>query len=135
MTNKYGIQKIPDVFQCTDYREKYWGWIKTCTATEDFTLKHIFMNKGSQSSLEYHVKKDENYYILSGEIQVGIRIGRAENKAIILTEGEVFHIPPGLMHMRIALNIIITFHFPGYYISKTCKILLKKERILYQNIL
>ena len=40
MTNKYGIQKIPDVFQCTDYREKYWGWIKTCTATEDFTLKH-----------------------------------------------------------------------------------------------
>jgi len=104
MTNKYGIQKIPDVFQCTDYREKYWGWIKTCTATEDFTLKHIFMNKGSQSSLEYHVKKDENYYILSGEIQVGIRIGRAENKAIILTEGEVFHIPPGLMHMRIALE-------------------------------
>ena len=64
MTNNYGIQNIPDVYQCTDYRDKYWGWIKTCTATEDFTLKHIFMNKGGQSSLEYHVKKDENYYIL-----------------------------------------------------------------------
>ena len=46
MTNEYGIQKLPDIHQCTDYRDKYWGWIKTCTATEDFTLKHIFMNKG-----------------------------------------------------------------------------------------
>ena len=62
------------------------------------------MIKGSQSSLEYHVKKDENYYILSGKLQVGLRIGRAENKAIIVNEGEVFHIPPGLMHMRIALE-------------------------------
>ena len=63
MSNSYGIQKIPNVYQCTDFRKKYWGWIKTCSATEAFTLKHIFMYRGSQSSLEYHVKKDENYYI------------------------------------------------------------------------
>ena len=66
MPNSYGIQKIPNIYHCTDFRKKYWGWIKTCCATEDFTLKHIFMYKDSQSSLEYHVKKDENYYILSG---------------------------------------------------------------------
>ena len=55
MSDLYGIQKIPEVYQCTDYRDKYWGWIKTCCATNDFTLKHIFMHKDSQSSLEYHV--------------------------------------------------------------------------------
>ena len=104
MIELYGIQEIPDIYQCTDFRDKYWGWIKTCAATEDFTLKHIFMMEGKQSSLEYHVKKNENYYILSGKLQVGLRIGRAENKSIILNEGEVFHIPPGLMHMRIALK-------------------------------
>ena len=104
MNNIYGLQNIPEMQKCFDYRDKYWGWIKTCTATENFTLKHIFMNKGGQSSLEYHVKKDENYYILSGKLQVGLRIGRAENKTITLNEGDVFHIPPGLMHMRIALE-------------------------------
>lgn len=104
MTDKYGIQKIPEVYQCTDYRDKYWGWIKTCCATNDFTLKHIFMYKDSQSSLEYHVKKDENYYILSGKLKVGLRIGRAENKEVILNEGNIYHIPPGLMHMRFAIE-------------------------------
>lgn len=104
MTDKYGIQKIPEIHQCTDYKDKYWGWIKTCSATNDFTLKHIFMYKGSQSSLEYHIKKDENYYILSGRLKVGLRIGRAENREVILNEGNIYHIPPGLMHMRIALE-------------------------------
>ena len=104
MSDLYGIQKIPEVYQCTDYRDKYWGWIKTCCATNDFTLKHIFMYKDSQSSLEYHVKKDENYYILSGKLKVGLRIGRAENKEVILNEGDVYHISPGLMHMRCAIE-------------------------------
>lgn len=104
MPNSYGIQKIPNIYHCTDFRKKYWGWIKTCCATEDFTLKHIFMYKNSQSSLEYHVKKDENYYILSGKLKVGLRIGRAENKEVILNEGDVYHISPGLMHMRFAIE-------------------------------
>ena len=33
-----------------------------------------------------------------------MRIGRAKNKSIILEKGDIFHIPPGLMHMRIALE-------------------------------
>ena len=104
MSDLYGIQKIPEVYQCTNYKDKYWGWIKTCCASNDFSLKHIFMHKDSQSSLEYHVKKDENYYILSGKLKVGLRIGRAENKEVILNEGDVYHISPGLMHMRFAIE-------------------------------
>ena len=55
------------------------------------------MKAGTQSSMEYHVKKDEYYYIQSGKLKVGMRIGRAKNKSIILEKGDVFHIPPGLM--------------------------------------
>ena len=25
MTDLYGIQEIPEIYQCTDYRDKYWG--------------------------------------------------------------------------------------------------------------
>jgi mannose-6-phosphate isomerase-like protein (cupin superfamily) len=62
------------------------------------------MKKGSQSSLEYHVVKDEFYYIYSGRLKLGTRIGRGENTSIMLEKGDVYHIPPGLMHMRIALE-------------------------------
>ena len=69
---------------------KYWGYITTVFATEDFTLKEVFMKAGTQSSMEYHVKKDEYYYIQSGKLKVGMRIGRAKNKSLILeAEGRI----------------------------------------------
>ena len=33
-----------------------------------------------------------------------MRVGRAKNVSIILEAGDVYHIPPGLMHMRIAIE-------------------------------
>ena len=105
--NSYGRQDLPPVLKCEEKRDKYWGYITTVFATEDFTLKEVFMKGGTQSSMEYHVNKDEYYYIQSGKLKVGMRIGRAKNKSIILEAGDVFHIPPGLMHMRIALKILL----------------------------
>ena len=102
--NSYGRQELPPVMKCLEKRDKYWGYITTVFAAEDFTLKEVFMKAGTQSSMEYHVRKDEYYYIQSGKLKVGMRIGRAKNKSLILEKGDVFHIPPGLMHMRIALE-------------------------------
>ena len=102
--NSYGRQDLPPALKCEEKRDKYWGYITTVFATEDFTLKEVFMKGGTQSSMEYHVNKDEYYYIQSGKLKVGMRIGRAKNKSIILEAGDVFHIPPGLMHMRIAIE-------------------------------
>jgi len=102
--NSYGRKDLPPVLKCDEKRDKYWGYITTVFATQDFTLKEVFMKGGTQSSMEYHVNKDEYYYIQSGKLKVGMRIGRAKNKSIILEAGDVFHIPPGLMHMRIAIE-------------------------------
>lgn len=104
MDRTYGIQKIPDILRADEKEEKYWGWIQTIEANEDFTLKRIFMKKGSQSSMEYHIKKDEKYFIEKGHLKLGLRIGRAKNVALCLKEGDKYHIPPGLMHMRIAIE-------------------------------
>jgi mannose-6-phosphate isomerase len=101
---KYGIQDLPPVLKSAPTIEKYWGNITSVYADENFTLKNIFMKARTQSSMEYHVKKDEYYYILSGKLKVGLRIGRAKNTSVILNQGDVFHIKPGLMHMRIALE-------------------------------
>lgn len=102
--NNYGRKNLPPILKSQEKISKYWGYIKTVFATEEFTLKEVFMKANTQSSMEYHIKKDEYYYIQTGKLKVGMRIGRAENKSIILNKGDVFHIPPGLMHMRIAIE-------------------------------
>lgn len=107
MDNKekiYGRQNVPEIIKTGPILEKYWGTIQNIFANEDFTLKVVFMKASTQSSMEYHIKKNEYYFIKSGLLKLGLRIGRAKNISVILKAGDVYHIPPGLMHMRIALE-------------------------------
>ena len=104
---KYGITELPKKASPLKKVENYWGHMTTLFEGDNYTVKRIFMNEGTQSSLEFHVKKRESYYIESGTLKVGVRIGRAENKSLILNEGDVFHIYPGLMHMRIAMTDVV----------------------------
>jgi mannose-6-phosphate isomerase-like protein (cupin superfamily) len=86
-----------------DVREKYWGRIETILGG-DVAAKRIFVRKGGQSSLEYHVQKSESYYIHSGLLKVGLRIGRAENRSIQMMAGQSYDVSPGVMHMRMGLE-------------------------------
>ncbi len=100
---KYGIQDIPST-EHPPIMQKYWGSISTLHSDDNMCVKHIKMNAGEKSSLEYHCKKEEWYYVLSGELLVRMRIRRAENVNITLYPGSVYHIPVGLMHQRQALK-------------------------------
>ena len=99
---KYGRQELPSVTEPVKFVEKYWGNMTTIFEDDVRSVKRIFMKAGTQSSMEFHLRKKEMYYIESGELKVGVRIGRAKNKSVTLKKGDVFHIEPGLMHMRIA---------------------------------
>jgi mannose-6-phosphate isomerase-like protein (cupin superfamily) len=95
---------LPSIGQpTTDVREKYWGRIETILS-EEVAAKRIFLRKGGQSSLEYHVEKSESYYLHSGLLKVGLRIGRAENRSIVIAAGQSYDVRPGVMHMRIGLE-------------------------------
>jgi mannose-6-phosphate isomerase len=107
----YGIKDIPKAYRSEKFVEKYWGNMQTLFDKEDHTIKRIFMKANSQSSLEYHVKKKETYFIESGKLKVGIRIGRAKNKSFIMSKGDMFDIQPGLMHMRIALEDTVIIEY------------------------
>ena len=108
---KYGRQELPPVEKPIKTVEKYWGKMDTLFENDQYTVKRIFMRAGTQSSMEYHVKKQEAYFIESGELKIGTRIGRAKNTSLVLNKGDVFHIPPGFMHMRIALQDTIIIEF------------------------
>ena len=109
--NKYGRQTLPPIMKPLKSLEKYWGNICTLFENDSYTVKRIFMKKDTQSSMEYHIKKEESYYIESGRLKVGTRIGRAQNTSLILEKGDVFHIPVGFMHMRIALEDTVIIEF------------------------
>ena len=107
----YGRKHLPEIQKIVKNVDKYWGNMKTLFENDLYTVKRIFMKKGTQSSMEYNVKKEESYYIESGQLKVGTRIGRGENTSITLNEGDVFHIPVGFMHMRIALEDTVIIEF------------------------
>ncbi len=86
-----------------DRRTKYWGTIETIIS-RDFAGKRIALAAGGQSSLEFHIGKRETYFIHSGAVKVGLRIGRGENRSVLLREGDCFDVQPGLVHMRIGLE-------------------------------
>ena len=100
--NKYGIRELPAIEKVVKEENKYWGYMSTLFDQDGYSIKKIFMRAGTQSSMEYHVHKKESYYIERGQLKLGLRIGRGENKSLILNAGDVVHIPVGLMHMRMA---------------------------------
>ena len=104
MDNEYGHTDIPPILKPLDIREKYWGKITSVCTLENCTLKVIDMKANTQSSLEFHTQKDETYYILSGKVKLGIRYGRGQNKSVLLEKGDVYHVPKGVMHMRMSLE-------------------------------
>ena len=108
---KYGRQELPPITDPIKEVKKYWGDMKTLFENDQYTVKRIFMRSGTQSSMEYHVVKKEAYFIESGTLKIGTRIGRAKNTSFILKQGQIFHIPPGFMHMRIALEDTVIIEF------------------------
>ena len=96
---------LPHIGQpTTDVRSKYWGRIESIVSDDEIAAKRIYVQTGGQGSLEYHVEKRETYYIHSGKVKVGLRIGRAENRSIVMTPGESYDVRPGVMHLRIGLE-------------------------------
>ena len=83
-------------------KKKYWGYIKNIFNQNNSCAKEIYMKKNTQSSMEFHIKKKESYYIYDGELDIGLRYSRAKQKITKLKKNNVFKMLPGTMHMRMA---------------------------------
>ena len=100
---------------------KPWGyekWIAPGKPSFKYALKEIFLKKGRKSSLQFHEKKEETNYILSGrgilhysdkkinfkkfkKNEFNSKFKRELKKSIkkkILKKGIVFHIKPFYLH-------------------------------------
>ena len=68
------------------------------------TLKMLTLKKGSKGGLQYHHKKNECGYLLSGKLKIKYLTKKGILKEKILKSGSVFYIPPGAVHQEYAIT-------------------------------
>ena len=98
-----------------DYKfvPKGWGFEKWICNNEKYCGKLLFIAKGKKISWHFHKLKDEHFYINKGSVKIlygdhkNINLATSET----LKQGDVFHVPVGMIHRLIALEDTEVFEF------------------------
>jgi quercetin dioxygenase-like cupin family protein len=103
-TGPVGIRTVP----------KPWGHETIWAVTPDYVGKILHIKAGQALSVQYHNKKDETVYLLSGELVYRVQEGDARSAAkpvkwdamkdVKLKQGEAFRIAPGTVHQMEAIT-------------------------------
>ncbi len=84
---------------------KPWGYEKIWAHSERYLGKILHINAGHELSVQYHNKKDETVYLLSGQIIYRVqRNGDEVLDDVHLQVGEAFRIIPGTIHQMVAVT-------------------------------
>jgi mannose-6-phosphate isomerase len=76
---------------------KPWGHELIFAETERYAGKILHLEPGHSLSLQYHERKDETVYVLSGEVYLSLEVD-GEMRERKLGPGEALRIPPGARH-------------------------------------
>ena len=84
---------------------KPWGHETIWAYTDRYVGKILHINAGGELSVQYHHKKDETVYLLSGNISYRVqREGSNRLDDVQLRVGESFRITPGTIHQMVAIT-------------------------------
>ncbi len=81
--------------------DKPWGYELWWAVTDHYVGKLIHVNQGHSLSLQYHVKKHESMYLLSGEAELWL-----DGSKRPFHPGEAVVIPPPTQHRLTAITDI-----------------------------
>ncbi len=84
--------------------EKPWGYEIRWAVTDRYLGKILHVNKGEALSLQYHERKDEYQYVITGciDIETGGPDGTLAKHR--MSAGDTLHIRPGMRHRITALE-------------------------------
>lgn len=84
--------------------DKPWGYELRWAVTDRYLGKILHVNQGEALSLQYHERKDECQYVVSG--CVDIELGGADGalSARRMRAGDTLHIQPGTRHRITAVE-------------------------------
>jgi mannose-6-phosphate isomerase len=84
--------------------DKPWGHELIWAHTERYVGKLLHIKEGHALSLQYHQRKDETIFLLSGRLRFEHFRDGEPAQVRELVAGEAFHITPGLRHRMVALT-------------------------------
>lgn len=82
---------------------KPWGHEIIWAHTDRYVGKVLHINAGHALSVQYHERKDETVYLLSGELIYWVKTD-GEMRDMKLEVGEAFRITPGTVHYMEAVS-------------------------------
>jgi mannose-6-phosphate isomerase-like protein (cupin superfamily) len=88
--------------------EKPWGHEVIWAETDRYVAKVLVILAGQRLSRQYHERKDETFFVESGEMDLEIGQG-ADMKTLRLGQGRSFHCPPGTIHRMVAATDVRVF--------------------------
>ena len=83
--------------------DKPWGYELIWAQTSRYVGKVLHINRGHRLSLQYHNRKDETIYVLSGQLRLVVDEGKGVAE-LDLAPGDSFHIAPLTKHRMIAIT-------------------------------
>lgn len=86
---------------------KPWGKEEWLELNDRYCYKRIYINSGYKTSYQYHEKKRETNYIISGTAEVWLENDDGIVEKKIMNSGEYFNVTPPKKHRVIALTDII----------------------------
>lgn len=83
---------------------KPWGHETIWAHTDRYVGKILHIKAGHELSLQYHNRKDETIYMLSGEMIYRVKLGDGEMQELRFTPGTAFRTVPGTIHQMYAVT-------------------------------
>lgn len=83
--------------------EKPWGYELWWAYTDKYVGKILHINKGECLSYQYHVKKDETIYLLSGKMELEIEEEGGAKQEFTMSPGVSVRIKPFTKHRFTAI--------------------------------
>lgn len=77
--------------------DKPWGHELVFAENDRYAGKILHLEGGHSLSLQYHERKDETLYVLSGELLLSVEV-EGQMKEFRLKTGEEYRIRPGVRH-------------------------------------
>jgi mannose-6-phosphate isomerase len=84
--------------------EKPWGYENLIEKNDKYVMKELGMNKGHKCSIQYHEKKKETVYVLSGQLKVYIGKDINNLDEIIMNPNDSLTVEPFEIHRMEAME-------------------------------
>lgn len=86
---------------------KPWGREVWLELNDSYCYKRIYINAGTQTSYQFHEKKLETNYIISGKAEVWLENDQGVVEKKVMIEGDFFTVVPPKKHRVIALTDLV----------------------------